>query len=71
MWAHRQGIELWLIEPGKPDQNACVDSFTGMLLHGRLNEHQLTSLDHAKRVLKLGDVHTTEKPSTDWRPTVA
>jgi putative transposase len=27
VWAHRQGIELRLIEPGKPNQNAYVESF--------------------------------------------
>ena len=26
VWAHRQGIELRLIEPGKPNQNAYVES---------------------------------------------
>jgi transposase InsO family protein len=27
-WAHRNGIELRLIEPGKPNQNAYVESFS-------------------------------------------
>jgi hypothetical protein len=26
-WAHRNGIALRLIEPGKPNQNAYVESF--------------------------------------------
>jgi putative transposase len=30
-WAHRQGIALRLIEPGKPNQNAYIESFNGRL----------------------------------------
>ena len=52
MWAHRQGIELRLIEPGKPNQNAYVESFNGRLRDECLNEHWFTSLDHAKRVIE-------------------
>lgn len=50
--AHRHGIELRLIEPGKPDQNAYVESFNGRLGDECLNEHWFTSLDHAKRVIE-------------------
>jgi hypothetical protein len=28
-WAHRRGIALRLVEPGKPNQNAYVESFNG------------------------------------------
>jgi len=28
-WAHRNGVVLRLIEPGKPNQNAYVESSTG------------------------------------------
>ena len=52
IWAHRQGIELRLIEPGKPNQNAYVESFNGRLRDECLNEHWFTSLDHAKRVIE-------------------
>ena len=52
VWAYRQGIELRLIEPGKPDQNAYVESFNGRLRDKCLNEHCFTSLDHAKRVIE-------------------
>ena len=52
MWAHRQGVELRLIEPGKPNQNAYVESFNGRLRDECLNEHWFTSLDHAKRVIE-------------------
>jgi transposase InsO family protein len=52
VWAHRQGIELRLIEPSKPNQNAYVESFNGRLRDECLNEHWFTSLDHAKRVIE-------------------
>ena len=39
MWVHRQRIELRLIEPGKPNQNAYVESFNGRLRDEYLNEH--------------------------------
>jgi transposase InsO family protein len=46
-WAHRHGIALRLIEPGKPIQNAYVESFNGRLRDEWLTEHWFTSLAHA------------------------
>jgi putative transposase len=43
-WAHRHGLALRLIEPGKPNQNAYVESFNGRLRDECLNEHWFTSL---------------------------
>jgi putative transposase len=51
-WAHRNGIELRLIEPGKPNQNAYVESFNGRLRDECLNEHWFTSLNHARTVIE-------------------
>lgn len=28
-WAHARGVQLFLIEPGKPNQNAYIESFNG------------------------------------------
>lgn len=36
------------IEPGKPNQNAYVESFNGRLRDECLNEHWFTSLEHAR-----------------------
>jgi len=47
-WAHRNGVELKLIQPGKPNQNAYVESFNGRLRDECLNEHWFTSLTHAR-----------------------
>lgn len=51
VWAHRHGIALRLIEPGKPNQNAYVESFNGRLRDECLNEHWFTSLAHARAVI--------------------
>ena len=51
-WAHRNGIELRLIELGKPNQNAYVESFNGRLRDECLNEHWFTSLNHARTVIE-------------------
>jgi transposase InsO family protein len=51
-WAHRHGIALRLIEPGKPNQNAYVGSFNGRLRDECLNEHWFTTLDHARALIE-------------------
>jgi len=47
-WDHAKGIALRLIEPGKPNQNAYVESFNGRLRAECLNEHWFPSLLHAR-----------------------
>lgn len=51
-WAHEKGVCLRLIEPGKPNQNAYVESFNGRLRDECLNEHWFTSLVHARTVIE-------------------
>ena len=51
-WAHRHGIALRLIEPGKPNQNAYVESFNGRLRDECLNEHWFMSVAHARAVIE-------------------
>ena len=52
IWAHRNGIALRLIEPGKPNQNAYIESFNGRLRDECLNEHWFTSMAHARTVIE-------------------
>ena len=59
-WAHRRGVALRLIEPGKPNQNAYVESFNGRFRDECLNEHWFTSLLHAAPSSKPGDATTTK-----------
>ena len=51
-WAHQHQISLRLIEPGKPNQNAYVESFNGRLRDECLNEHWFTTLAHAQGVIE-------------------
>jgi putative transposase len=51
-WAHEQGVTLRLIEPGKPNQNAYIESFNGRLRDECLNEHLFTSLAHARAIIE-------------------
>ena len=52
-WAHERGVVLRLIEPGKPNQNAYVESFNGRLRDECLNEHWFTHLLHARTVMEM------------------
>src|SRR5215218_240908 len=51
-WAHTRGLTLRLIEPGKPTQNAYIESFNGRFRDECLNEHWFTSLAHAQVVIE-------------------
>ncbi len=51
-WAHERGVQLRLIEPGTPNQNAYVESFNGRLRDECLNEHWFTSLLQARSVIE-------------------
>lgn len=47
-WAYRKGVQLHFIQPGKPIQNAYVESFNGRLRDECLNEHWFSTLTEAK-----------------------
>jgi putative transposase len=47
-WAYARGIELRLIEAGKPTQNAYVESFNGKFRDECLNEHWFRTLAQAR-----------------------
>jgi transposase InsO family protein len=49
-WAYDRGVALRLIEPGKPNQNAYIESFTGRFREECLNEHWFTSLAKTRTV---------------------
>jgi putative transposase len=54
-WAYRRGVQFDFIRPGKPVENAFIESFNGRLRDECLNVHQFTSLAEAQ--------HSIE----DWR----
>ena len=51
-WAYERGVQLRLIQPGKPNQNAYVESFNGRLRDECLNEHWFTHLMHVRTVIE-------------------
>jgi putative transposase len=47
-WGAERGLELHFIDPGKPIQNAHVESLNGRARDEFLNLHSFLSLDHAR-----------------------
>ncbi|MFP4560600.1 MAG: integrase core domain-containing protein, partial [Thiohalorhabdus sp.] len=47
--AYDRGIDLKLIQPGKPTQNAYIESLNGRFRDECLNEHWFTRLNHARQ----------------------
>ena len=50
-WAARNGIELRFIQPGKPVQNAYVESFNSRFRDECLSQHWFASLSHMRSVI--------------------
>jgi len=50
-WAYAHGIAVDFIRPGKPVENAFIESFNGRLRDECLNAHWFESLDHARQVI--------------------
>ena len=62
-WSQERRVEWHYIAPGKPQQNAFVESFNGRLRDELLNETLFTSLAHAREVLALWkDDYNTIRP---------
>lgn len=51
-WCHDHGVKLRLIEPGKPNQNAYIESFNGRLRDECLNESWFMNLQHARVLIE-------------------
>jgi putative transposase len=51
-WAHERGVKLSFIRPGKPVENAFIESFNGKFRDECLNENWFTSLQDAKEKIE-------------------
>ncbi len=51
-WAYERGVELDFSRPGKPTDNAKIESFNGRLRQECLNLHWFLSLDDAKEKIE-------------------
>ncbi len=64
-WAHRRGIEIEYIEPGKPIQNAYIESFNSRLRDECLNEEIFLDLaDAKKKIEKWRRYYNEKRPHT-------
>ena len=62
-WSEESQVEWHYIAPGKPTQNAFIESFNGRLRDELLNETLFRSLDHAREALAIWkDDYNTIRP---------
>ena len=75
-WADGNGVNWYYIEPGKPRQNAFIESFNGSLRDGLLNEELFETLEDVRRKLPPwrdddNHVRLAQKPGSDTSVTDA
>ncbi|NYT66941.1 transposase family protein, partial [Alcaligenaceae bacterium] len=52
-WAHQRGVKLAFTQPGKPTQNAYIESFNGKFRDECLNDNWFTSLREARVLIEM------------------
>jgi len=52
VWAYERGVKLHFIQPGKPIQNAFIESFNGKMRDECLNEHWFRTLSEARQTIE-------------------
>jgi len=57
LWAQQSAVKLHFIQPGKPTQNAFVESYNGKFRDACLNEHWFLTIADARRQIELWRVH--------------
>lgn len=63
VWSEKSGVRLHFIQPGKPTQNAFIESLNGTFRHECLNAEVFTSIDDAKmKIEKWRNEYNTERP---------
>ena len=63
-WACAQGVQLRFIRPGKPIENAFVESFNGKFRDECLNEHWFVRLADAKTIIETWRIDLQHRAST-------
>ena len=62
-WAYRNSVQLDFIRPGKPVENAFIESFNGRLRDECLNANLFFSIEDARQKLEAWRVdYNTERP---------
>jgi len=62
-WAYQRGVKLTFIRPGKPVENAYIESFNGRFRDECLNENWFLTLEHARRIIEKWRIdYNNERP---------
>lgn len=62
-WAYARGVTLSFIRPGKPVENAYIESFNGKFRDECLNEHWFTTMAQARKIIEDWRIeYNTERP---------
>jgi putative transposase len=62
-WAYEHGVKLHFIQPGKPTQNAYIESFNGKFRDECLNEHWFVDLADARQKIEAWRLeYNTQRP---------
>ena len=62
-WAYRSNVQLSFIRPGKPNENAYIESFNGKFRDECLNEHWFVTMVQARRSIENWRIeYNTERP---------
>lgn len=62
-WAHERGVKLAFTRPGKPVENAYIESFNGRFRDECLNENWFLSLEYARGIIEKWRVdYNNERP---------
>ncbi len=72
-WSQKHHVKLHFIQPGKPTQNAFVESFNGRFRHLCLNQQYFFSIEDAREIVdRWRDHYNRVKPhsSLGYQPPV-
>jgi putative transposase len=61
LWLEQSNVQLDFIRPGKPVENAFIESFNGRLRDECLNVHQFASLAEAQLIIELWRVDYNQR----------
>lgn len=65
-WAYRRGVQLDFIRPGKPVENAFIESFNGRLRDECLNVHRSPWRMPRRRSKRGGSITISTDPTARW-----
>jgi putative transposase len=67
-WAHEAGVPWSFLRPGKPNENAYIESFNGKFRDECLNEHWFVTMAQARRIIESWRIeYNTERTHSSQR----